>query len=656
MLLASTNATVGGLEAQDNNVIIGNGQQGVSILPGAQGNQVFGNQIGIIGPAASGGFYFVVPNGSDGVLIADSSNYVGGPSAAAGNLISANEGDGVHITGAAATRNNVMGNYIGVGPGGGFLFGNGDPGNLGDGVAVDNASDNAIGGASAADRNVISANAGAGVRIFGALGVRNLVQNNYIGITSDGISALGNAQAGVAIFSADNTVDATNVISANLQGILLSGAGAIGDLVQGNLIGTNAAGTADLGNAKEGVLIEGASDDSVIGNAQGSQVISGNNVGLLILGESASGNQVLGNFIGTDVTGTLDLGNSQAGVEIENTPGNTIGGSTDTVTNRNLISSNFWGVLITGAQASGNVVRGNSIGTGISGQEVLGNELDGVLINTNAPGNTIGGSTSDLGNTITNNRRDGVRIEGAGASNSILSNSIFANLDLGINLVPPGNPGPNMLQNAPTLTSVATSLSSTIIMGRLTTNAPNTSFTIQFFVNTPTNANGSVLGQQFVGETTVTTGPDGVAIFPPTTSVPTILKSGQLITATATDPLGNTSEFSAPAPPEAFGIVQFQMVNFTVNEGGGTATIVATREGGSGGFFTVNYATANGSATAGTNYLPVSGSFTFNPGVVSQSFTITIINNGLPSPNTTVLLNLSNTGPIGFGPRQRTRS
>jgi Calx-beta domain len=94
------------------------------------------------------------------------------------------------------------------------------------------------------------------------------------------------------------------------------------------------------------------------------------------------------------------------------------------------------------------------------------------------------------------------------------------------------------------------------------------------------------------------------------------------------------------------------MANFTVSEGGGTATIVATRTGGSGGFFTVNYATANGSALAGTNYLPASGSFTFNPGVVSQSFTITIINNGLPSPNTTVLLGLSNpTGPIALGPQ-----
>ena len=69
-----TNATVGGVEKQDENVIIGNGQQGVSILPGSQGNQVLGNQIGVIGPRVLDGFYFTVPNGAEGVLIADSSS------------------------------------------------------------------------------------------------------------------------------------------------------------------------------------------------------------------------------------------------------------------------------------------------------------------------------------------------------------------------------------------------------------------------------------------------------------------------------------------------------------------------------------------------------------------------------------------------------
>ena len=646
VLLGSTNTTVGGVETQDANVITGNGLQGVSILPGAQGNQIFGNQIGIAGPSLNG-LFIIDGNGAEGVRIADSSNYVGGPAAGAGNLISGNLGDGVHIFGLAATRNNVQGNYIGVGPGGGFLFGTGDTGNVGDGVRIENAGDNNIGGPADADRNVISANAGAGVRISGTSGVRNLVRGNYIGLTADGISALGNSQEGVAISSADNTVGPRNVISANLRGVLLSGAGATGNLVRDNLIGTDGTGTDDLGNAQEGVRIDGASNNSITGDAKGSQVISGNNVGLIITGNAAIRNQVLGNFIGTDVTGALDLGNSQEGVRIENSPGNSIGGSTTTA--RNLISANHWGVVITGPRASGNVVQGNAIGTGIAGTESLGNELDGVFINQGASGNLIGGSPAATGNTIAFNRRDGVRIEDASVSNSILTNSIFANLELGINLVPPANPaatGPNRLRNPPTLTAVATSVSSTFITGTLTS-TPNTTFTIQFFASSPLDPTGRGEGAQFLGQATAVSGANGIANY--SANVPTLLKSGQFVTATATDPSGNTSEFSSPIN-EVFGTVQFQMAGYTVSEGVGKATIVATRSGGSGGLFTVNYATADGSGQAGSDYQPASGTLTFNPGVNSQSFTVTIVDDGLADADETVLLNLSNpTGPITLG-------
>ena len=126
----STNATIGGFNPQENNVIAGNGLQGVSILPGAVGNQVLGNQIGIAGPSL-GGRFAIAPNGADGVLIASSSavgsnggssssNVIGGATAGAGNLISANLGNGVHIIGAGATLNQIEGNFIGTAPGGGI--------------------------------------------------------------------------------------------------------------------------------------------------------------------------------------------------------------------------------------------------------------------------------------------------------------------------------------------------------------------------------------------------------------------------------------------------------------------------------------------------------------------------------------------------------
>ena len=121
VVLDSPNATVGGTDPQDSNVIGGNGMQGVLIEPGASGNQVLGNQIGLAGPS-SNGFYFLDGNGAEGVLIESSgtaanpssivyasSNTIGGAVGDAGNLISDNHGDGVHVEGVGATRESRRG-------------------------------------------------------------------------------------------------------------------------------------------------------------------------------------------------------------------------------------------------------------------------------------------------------------------------------------------------------------------------------------------------------------------------------------------------------------------------------------------------------------------------------------------------------------------
>ncbi len=98
------------------------------------------------------------------------------------------------------------------------------------------------------------------------------------------------------------------------------------------------------------------------------------------------------------------------------------------------------------------------------------------------------------------------------------------------------------------MTSVASTISSTLVSGTLFS-TPNTTFVIQFFLNTPTSPPGPIEGQQFVGQVTAVTGANGIATY--TANLPIALVSGQLITATATDSLDNTSEFSAPAPPRS---------------------------------------------------------------------------------------------------------
>ncbi len=257
------------------------------------------------GPSETGRFV-IDGNGAEGVLIESPTTGI------ISNIISGNASHGVRITGRLATRNFLEGNLIGAPPSGGFLYGAGDTGNGGDGVRIENAPSNRVGGPNrdlggvTADRdrgNIISANEGAGVRILGATATGNVLLYNLIGLTGDGNAPLGNSGEGVAIYSPGNTVGPGNAISANLRGILLSGPLANHNMVRDNLIGTDReniniiGGWSDIGNAREGIRIEaGATSNVVIGSitdaGAGSQIISGNNVGVAIVGPTTTGNLV----------------------------------------------------------------------------------------------------------------------------------------------------------------------------------------------------------------------------------------------------------------------------------------------------------------------------------------------------------------------------
>ncbi len=314
--------------------------------------------------------------------------------------------------------------------------------------------------------------------------------------------------------------------------------------VQGNFIGTNAAGTADLGNGG-GVWIQ-ASNNTIGGTASGARnVISGNGGYGVALGWSA-GNKILGNYIGTNAAGTADLGNG-AGVLMKSfADNNTIGGAASGA--RNVISGNRGhGVALYddgfGCCVDENKVLGNFIGTDKTGTKPLGNDGHGV-VQEGVSNNTY------KQNTIAFNGADGVLIryesESTAMSARILSNSIFSNGELGIDLKndgpTPNDPGdgdqgPNNLQNFPDITSAVTSSGSTTIAGTLNSK-PNRTFTIQFFSNPAGNE-----GKKFLGEQSVSTDSEGNVTF---TFVPDeAIRAGQKITATATGPKG-TSEFSAP--------------------------------------------------------------------------------------------------------------
>jgi hypothetical protein len=261
-------------------------------------------------------------------------------------------------------------------------------------------------------------------------------------------------------------------------------------------------------------------------------------------------NVIEGNFIGTDPTGTLDRGNFQTGVVALDADNNQIGGTTPP--SRNLISNGSFGVQTAGLSGTGNLIQGNFIGTDITGTAPLGNGV-GVLIFTS--NNTIGGLNSGSGNLIAFNTFTGVVISGnnpAATGNAILGNSIFSNGGLGIDLgVPPNedtitpndpgdvDTGANNLQNFPDLSSAISANGSITIQGTLDSTA-SSNFRIEFFANNACDPTGNGEGQTFLGALPATTDGSGNLNF--NASFPAA--GGLFITATATDPNNNTSEFS----------------------------------------------------------------------------------------------------------------
>ncbi len=411
------------------NILSGNSGNGVEIDgSGTSGNVVLGN---LIGTSKTGNT--TLANARDGVLIdgAATGNTIGDPSA--GNVISGNTLNGVEIAGGGTSGNVVIGNDVGTQTNGLAALGN----KL-DGVLIDGgATTDTIGGTTSGYGNVVSGNSKNGVEIKDAGTSGNVVLQNFIGTDKTGASPLGNALSGVLIDNGAtaNTIGSTasgdgNVISGNTtDGVLIENSGTSGNVVLGNYIGLPSSGvlskTNDLRNLRDGILITGGATANTIGGtaAGPDNVISGNGTnGVEISGKGTSGNVLLGNYIGTDKTGTvatgaLLAGNNNDGVLIDGgATANTIGG----LTNSNVVTGNAKnGVELTGAGTSGNVLLGNLIGTDQGGTVAIGDGNDGVLIGSGATANTIGGTASGAGNVLASNI-NGVEISGATASGNVL--------------------------------------------------------------------------------------------------------------------------------------------------------------------------------------------------------------------------------------------
>ena len=562
----STGNTIGGASPGAGNLISGNGTNfggGIAISdPGTSSNVVQGNLIGTdtTGRAPLG-------NIQDGIYLNNgaSDNTIGGAAPGDENVISANGGTGVWISDGGTTGNVLARNFIGT-----DITGTRALGNLQGGVAIVNgASGNFIGSTDEGGGNFISANGFdgsggtfSGIMISGDTTDNNVVQHNIIGLAAGGESALPNAADGVDVFGgADgNTIGGSvhhseNVISGNVAaGVVVSDFATNRNVIQGNLIGNDLEGNTAIPNGSDGVQLVNTHSNTVGGGTtvESRNIIAGNaGSGVALIGAAA--NTVAGNSIGVGLGGAA-LGNQGDGVDLYAASSFNVIGGTDP-TSVNVISANgLTGVKIDGTGADFNVVEGNLIGLDGNGTGAMGNADEGVLVADGASNNTIGGTSAGAGNLIAFNSGNGVTVginpTDASVGNSVLENSIFANDKLGIDLGDDGvtlndssgHTGPNLFQDFPVLSAVSTTNGVTTIAGSLS-GAPDTVYRIEFYLNPAADPSEYCQGESFVTFSNVTTDGTGQAAF--SVATPAALPINESVSATATDPNGNTSEFAA---------------------------------------------------------------------------------------------------------------
>ncbi|MGQ9585672.1 MAG: CSLREA domain-containing protein [Anaerolineae bacterium] len=393
--------TVGGAAPADRNVISGNDWAGVSMADaGTQDNTVVGNYIGTdaTGTAALG-------NAWEGVRIFRGAQ----GNTVRQNVISGNSSQGVFLSDPGTERNAIWGNFVGT-----DATGTAALPNTYDGVYIGNlAAHNTVGGDTPERRNVISGNRRNGLLINAD---HNTVVGNFVGVDVTGAAGLGNGNTGLELEGGHHntiggdTAGERNVISANRNyGIYVRRAEGTGNVIQGNYIGTDAAGTAGLGNARDGVRIAERAPGNTVGPGN---VIAGNGWGGVAIDDGAEQNVVTGNRIGLDAAGA-PLPNGYDGVYVTGGAlGTTVGPANEiahhvgsgvtvygamtyrvTIT-QNSIHDNIWGIRVHGGANQGMVTPAIASATvGAGGWQVGGTACAGctveLFVNPDADGEGV---------------------------------------------------------------------------------------------------------------------------------------------------------------------------------------------------------------------------------------------------------------------------
>ena len=472
----SSNWLIGDGTISGRNIISGNTQAGINIdnndcgectIYPSFGHKIFGNYIGTSTDGLN-------PIGNQNGLVVVATNIMIGDGSAGGrNIISGNTNAGIEIQGYATKQIAINGNYIGLGTDGltplsnnvgihaadqlslSSISNNVVSGNLTSGIDLSHASDMSIlsnkvgtdaggsmaianaehginlyatqnmqiGDGTAGGRNIISGNTLTGIWLQGDMysQVDNvIIEGNYIGIDGGGNSSLPNMDGIYLSGTVTYTLIKGNVVSGNDSNGIGFGApaGTSNNDILGNFIGTNASGTLAVGNGKHGVYVDAAGHSEVHigdGTVPGRNIVSGNGGAGIYLHGTYS-DVVLGNFIGVDVTGSNPIPN-HCGIWITSAYNINIG-STETVDSRNVISGNIEeGIDIDDADSLGvyNLV--------IENNEISNNGSEGVKLYSD-------GQTSLYNNTVTlctikGNGGDGILVDGAGAYDNVFFQNVF---------------------------------------------------------------------------------------------------------------------------------------------------------------------------------------------------------------------------------------
>lgn len=392
-------------------------------------------------------------NNGPGVLLYGADSNRIGVAGAPRNVISGNARSNIYIR--RGNHNTIQNNFIGLKANGNEpMLPHSDQSFAQYGINIEGdrlnniiSTGNVIGGTQPGARNVISGNQYIGISNdpTGASVSGTVIQGNFIGTNAAGDTAVPNVYAGIRDGGTDTLIGGTtpqarNVISGNgvasLPGSFGILAGGFNSKVQGNFIGTNARGTAALPNVFAGVAVVGSgvtvggttsrpgtgAGNLISGNAQHGVTIESS------FSSSSVNTRVVGNLIGTDVTGTNAVPNG-AGVTLYGGGGTFIGNGAPS--GRNIISGNSGpgirsSLLQSTSRASSTRIQGNYIGTNISGQAALPN-LNGIQL-TYSIGTIIGGSTTrpgtGAGNLISGNRSAGITTSGEGFTIFVYGNAI----------------------------------------------------------------------------------------------------------------------------------------------------------------------------------------------------------------------------------------